>query len=736
MSSSRVAMRCLLASGVGAVLLFARATPAGLHLRYEPLFTVGETTTTEQLGATIHSSTTAWTHLANARLDLPMFENLRLGATTNFEWGLGSASTGGQSSEFDSRAWNTHVQLTAGPQELRLTPFYTRTERTFETLLGGTAGAAPRRLREAYGGHAGWRPVGLPTVGIGFTRTDQLEGGGALLDTSTTHADLETSYVLQNTDLRYRLDYDNPVDHLSGLESVSVRHQARAGYGDRFLGDRVAVSGAYTLNTVTVDTKLSGTGGTLETRQPLVSGRSAIEAPPATPTSIELARTPALVDGDHIASTGLNLGFRASAGGDVAPRHAGAELANAITPVNVAHVWVDRPLPEVVVRAFSWAAYRSDDNLSWTPVTVSAVAFGAFDNRFEITIERTEARYLKVVTRPLPLGTVLDSRFQDILVTEIELLERVPAEAARGRSARTAGFASAGLRARLLQERRLFYDFALNLTHATQERGGASDTVLSYDLTNGVSYEQALGRALSFSGRLDRTDSRQRSRNQSATRLSASLSAFPIPTLTSTATYSGAVTQAPEGLALTNTVLVFVQAQPLQGIAVQANASYGLGTQGGETTQTHSAAVATTVTPNPAITLSGSYSQYSSRRDAAGTTRSATRRLEGAFTFSPLEALYLAASAARVVVEGRTQRIADVRISLRPFPRGAVYLSVSYNESFDFLFDTRTRSTGPSLRWNIHRGNYLEASYSLLDSWTPLLNTHQSLLAVKLSVSL
>jgi len=81
------------------------------------------------------------------------------------------------------------------------------------------------------------------------------------------------------------------------------------------------------------------------------------------------------------------------------------QFADAITPVSLVYVWVDKALPAQVSGAFGWTAYRSDDNVDWVPVPLAGpVTFGAFDNRFEIPIEGTRSRYLKVVTRPLALA--------------------------------------------------------------------------------------------------------------------------------------------------------------------------------------------------------------------------------------------------------------------------------------------------------------------------------------------
>lgn len=730
-------LRVLSAAAAGTLLLLGRPALAdALTLRYEPLFTLVERQTSEASGATLDSESTGWSHLFDVRLHRSLAEYLVLTGATTYEWRLGSDETDGRASELDARTWNTHVQLAMGRRELNLTPFYTRTEVSSETRSAGLTAESPERVRDVYGAWGNWQPDGLPAVSFRATRTDAQEGGGAVLDTSTTQASLQASYELDRTSLRYRLEYQNPVNRLGGVDSVSVSHEGRVGYGDRFLRDRVSVAGAYSLSDTSVDTRVTGEGGTVETRQPALAGLSAVEVPPATATQIALAPTPALVDGDRTASVGVNIGFGRSAAGDTAPRHVGAQLANAVTPVSEIHVAVDRPLPPEVAGAFSWSAYRSDDNLSWTPVALAGpVAFGAFDDRFEIPIERTEARYLKVVTRPLPQGATLDPRFADVLVTEIELLDVVPAAVLRGASRRTSGIGSASLRAKLLADRRLFYDLGLNLTHGSSEAGGSSDEFVTFDVMNGLSYDQALGRTFTFSGRLERTDSRQRSREDHVTRLSASLGAFPLPTLSSTATYSAVLTQSAEGRSLDNSALVFVQAQPYQGIALQGSASYTIGSRRGVTSRAHSTAVMATVTPHPALTLSGSFTDQTSRVDAAGSTRASQRRVEGGLTFAPVQAVYLSASLGRVEIEGRPpQRVSTLAASLRPFPRGTVYLSARYNESYDSSFETRTRTFGPSLRWNIHGANYLEASYSVQDTTTPLLETHLTLLAAKLSI--
>ncbi len=165
-------------------------------------------------------------------------------------------------------------------------------------------------------------------------------------------------------------------------------------------------------------------GATIETRQPAVAGLYALETQPTTSTSITLFANPALVDGDRIASAGINIGFGRSVASDTTPRDVGGQFTNAVTPVNRIDVWVGHTLPADVAGAYAWAAYRSDDNLVWAPVALRGpVTFSVSNNRFEIPTVRTEARYVKVVTQPLPAGLTQDPRYADVLVTEVEFLD-------------------------------------------------------------------------------------------------------------------------------------------------------------------------------------------------------------------------------------------------------------------------------------------------------------------------
>jgi hypothetical protein len=166
----------------------------------------------------------------------------------------------------------------------------------------------------------------------------------------------------------------------------------------------------------------------VEIQQLPVMGLSVVESFPATPLQVFLNPNGALVDGDLVTSAGVNLGTSAGVV-PIAYRDLGARFADAITPVAEIHVVVDRAVPPELAAHFVWDAYRSDDNLAWTPVALSgAVAFDPVLLRFEIPISRAQARYLKVVTRPLPSTSTSDPRYGEIFVTELQFLDLVPAQ--------------------------------------------------------------------------------------------------------------------------------------------------------------------------------------------------------------------------------------------------------------------------------------------------------------------
>jgi hypothetical protein len=161
-------------------------------------------------------------------------------------------------------------------------------------------------------------------------------------------------------------------------------------------------------------------GGTFPEQQFGVTGLYAAETAATSPGQITLGPAPTLVDADVSTSTGIDLGYGRTLASDTAQRDIGLQLDSGAT-VDALHVWVDRALPPDVAIAYAWSAYRSDDNVSWTAIAAAGpVVFADQSRRFEVPIARTQARYAKVVVRPLAAGITTDSRLASVLVTELQ----------------------------------------------------------------------------------------------------------------------------------------------------------------------------------------------------------------------------------------------------------------------------------------------------------------------------
>jgi hypothetical protein len=164
-------------------------------------------------------------------------------------------------------------------------------------------------------------------------------------------------------------------------------------------------------------------GGAVAPQGTAATGLAAVEAFPATPDDVSLAANPLLVDGDTVASAGIDVGSGLFALGDRDARDVGVRFPNATTPVNTIYVWFDRPMTPAVGAALAGtvAVFRSADNHFWSAV---AVAFqpmlSAVENRIEIRTEQVASQFLKVVIRPLPISVTTDAIYGAVFVTEVQ----------------------------------------------------------------------------------------------------------------------------------------------------------------------------------------------------------------------------------------------------------------------------------------------------------------------------
>jgi hypothetical protein len=135
----------------------------------------------------------------------------------------------------------------------------------------------------------------------------------------------------------------------------------------------------------------------------------------------------------------------------------------------------------------------------------------------------------------------------------------------------------------------------------------------------------------------------------------------------------------------------------------------------------------TSIVPNRAVSLSGSVSYTTSTQHGGGKPDASDRRgsVEVGASLSPFPALALSGSVSRQFGgAGRTATLASFSGAFSPFRGGDLQLRYGYQESLDVEADLRTRSHGPTARWNIRTGWYLDGALSFMDLSAPAAVQH------------
>jgi hypothetical protein len=707
-----------------------RVARAAVGAQVAPGYTSSSTTTRDETGLETRSDAEQWSQRYRLTLDNQLYPLLVLSAGGDLRWDIGS-STASEAPrvETDSRIWNTYARLSAGDRILGGGLDYGRRWDEGETRQGALVAEIPGFVRESISAAVSWRPADLPALSLRLSRADTYDDARERIDLTGDEALLTATYEpVPNLDLRYALRYSHSTNHLTDVVGNELVNSGAATWSGRYLAGRGNVYLGYNITARTSDVQAPD-GGLVEVRQLPVAGLSIVEQFPATPLRVTLNPNAALIDGNVAASAGVNLGTAAGAGTIIADcssspgcRDLGAQFQDVITPVNAIHVYIDQDqrLPQSVAALFSWEAYQSDDNArgEWTPVAVTGpVVYNEALFRFEVPIERTRARYLKVVTRPLresPATT--DPQFREIFVTELQFFDVVTAEEARGRRSDVNGNLSGTTRILLVPDLGLSYDFSGSLAHYGERRP-------TWSIVNGLSLARRLDPVYGVAARVERVDADAGRGWEALNRWSASLSADPLPTLGALLSYSGQLAQLEGGTALSNSGTFSARADLYEGIALGGTASAARGRgETGVTSRSLLTSVNMSIVPNPILSLAGSYALSDTAQSGGGQPDHSERRnlLEGSASLSPFPALSLAGTVTRQFARAaRPVTLWSFSGAFSPFPKGDLQLRYSWTETYDTAAELRTRTHGPGARWNIRPGWYLNAGYSVRETRAP-----------------
>ena len=675
-------------------------------------------TTTDETGAKTKVDGESLTQRYRLSLDETLYPLVKFSGSGLLDWVAGSSRTGGIRSDFDTKTWDGNGHLTFGSPILSGGLDYDRREQTSESrTAGGPTLSAPRLVRDTYSGSLSWHPVDMPSLDLRLSRVDAYDSQHRSIDQTGDEALLTSRYDPTSTlDLRYAARYATVDNRLGGVRGSELTNSGTVTWTDRFLQDRGNAYVGYSITTRNTQTSTTGAGGNVLTQRPTTAGLSIVEGPLDTPNRVTLNPNAALVDGVTTTSAGVNLGFNASAGPLVTFRDLGAQLPNSVTRVALVYVFVDRNAAPVADQ-FTWSAYQSDDNITWTSVGLAgAVTFDPLLWRFEIPISSTAARYLKVVTKPLVKQLTTDPQFADIFVSELQLFDVIPASELRGRSFNLAGTLNGTSRILLLRSPSLSYDLSVVLSHTNPP------FLFTYSVVNGLGLQQRLSPTVLGSARVDRSDSDSGKGHEGLNRWSGTLGFEPIPTLGATLAYTGQLAQHPTGNALSHSGTAFARAELYEGISTSVTGSASWANdETGRTTRATTGSAAASLVPNRVISITGSGSLSYSTQTGAGLPERVDRRgvVEGSVSLSPYRSVSLAGSVLRYFGNTGSSTLVNLNGAVALFPRGDLQLTYSYVEALDLGADTRSRTHGPGLRWNIRPGWYLTAAYTLQHSSAP-----------------
>ena len=555
-----------------------------------------------------------------------------------------------------------------------------------------------------------WRPEGLPWTNVAYTRTNTRDGDRAVVDSEKDYLYLKSQYRYQGLDLWYVGNYTNTQDKVRSFESTEWSNEGRLAYATTLFNGRTSINTDNRVNVTTFDTKTAGQGQVGFPVFP-IAGLSALND---TPTIVSLSPTPALIDGNQVASAGINIGLPAL-GGDTRQRNVGVDFL-APQELNSLQVWVDRTLPFEIANAYVWEVYTSTDNLNWTLHQAAAPApFGPFLTRFEIIFPNVTTRYIKVVTRPLSGAVIIPPGFANpdlIFITEVQAFLNTPAQDILQSTTRTFQNYTLDVKTRLLNTPTLYYDF--NAYYLDLSPDGQRQ----YNISNGLFVNHAFSPILSTSANASIEVGEEQDQSRVALLYYASLLANPLRTLSHSLVFSGTNQTIGDLTNRSNAVILYNTAQLYKGIDANLNLGVTLTSDeqpgvGSIDRRRFYLNPGVNVIPHPSLVLTLYYlgAQTHTTGSASTPTDVTENRVDLGASWTPVRSLFLSATVNIASETGQETRVQqNYGLNWTPFPDGQLQFSFFYNENY---YPDRSTIIQPTLRWYLtsRRHSYLDLSY-------------------------
>lgn len=725
-----------LVAAVAALLVSLEARAEGLSLYLEPIFTFGRVETLDQLGNGTETELKTLSQNYRLTFDRTISPAVTVSAGALYESRRLWTSDPSGSRTLDGSVRGIYARLTVGMPVLSGGITY--------DLNNQVSTTATQLWNQNLSGYGSWLPLDLPELNLRVSWNRQYDAARVSQDTTNLGILGSARYLLNPFEFRYILQWAQPRDNLTGTEASSLNQTLQGIYSARLFEGRSAVYVSLILRNQMLKTIASGTG-TVSVQQHPVGGLSFVEVFPAQPTNVTLLPNPALIDGNTTASANVDLGYAPTLAGDDNRRDLGVQFADVVTPVNTIEVWVDRLLPPEISSAYSWSAYQSDDNKTWSPISITGpVVFGPFTNRFEIPIAQTQARHLKVVTQPLPAGLTTDTAYANVFVTEVQVFLIRPADSVPREQANSGALLTVTASTLLWRAANLNWD----LTAIAERR--TSPAVGTWNVVNTLTASQWLSRTLQLNERLARQDGDQGLGHYGQTDWSLGLLWRPLPTFTGTLIYTGQFvdsrpkldintgTFVNEPAGFTHSVSTLARAELYEGISALVNASWSLQNEySGTNHWDGNVNASTTLTPNRWVSLTLGWISTVSLLQVPEEpiVSTSTARIDASLTLRPTNALSAIATVSRILAGTTPSTYGTVQLNYSPL-RGDVQFTVIYSKTFDTAAQSTIELFSPGIRWNVRPGIQLNATYNLLNSSAPVSTIHSRTLSLGLNILL
>jgi len=560
--------------------------------------------------------------------------------------------------------------------------------------------------RDEYNTILGWHPAALPEIDLRYNHTHTYDDPETV-DRIEKKLDVDTRYTIgQDLRISYLYTRIDRANDISGSGTLENNHNGTIDYSHSFLNNRLAMSTGYRIRQNTLESDA------LETADVPLLRSAGLALIDVSPEDESLDPNPELIDGNTSASAGLNIGL---SGDETELTAIGIDFGFPVS-VEKLHVWVDRHLPLSISSAYSWSIYTSPDNnpgATWTLLTtLSSVAFGTLDNRFEIAVPKTTARFFMVTVRPLSPAIADAAVFPDIFITEMQAFATSSGLTGNDKLTRVNHNYNLNLGYRLSD----LTSFGCNMFYDVLEQDPFSDK--RTELTSGIYYNHMFNRIFSSSTNVSRTE-RKEADDQSPSEkeidynYSSSLRASYLETLKQVLSFSGSKLKQDDGSSDRNAFYLRTNALLYKGFSAFFDTGYSW-----ETPLNQAGKVSTIVRtganliPNRKITVNLDYSETQTKDDdpEKGRTTESSWRMQT--LIAPYRALTFNIDISVREDENSKHTLQNYSVNWAPFPDGNLQLFFSYVETLRPEDGQKDKSLGPSLKWKLSSNLVLDMSYN------------------------